>query len=234
MEVARPATVQLLVAGLEEKEKVRVVWGEEVTVRCAPRDLGHPPPLLQLSLINSSEPVEESRAGAVAELSYFPTLQESGARFACRWSQEAGGRRLYQGEELSAPLDVVMAPSLLLEVESSLLYQHGLTLTPQLMSRPVPGPSEVTWRVVTDNQTVLSVPEAAEAGLADLRVSEVVNLARENEWETSLQVFNLTENMTAWLHVETEAGVLDRMFLVTLPDPSEMVSLTQYQITLDG
>ena len=239
MEVARPAAVKLHVTGQEEKEEekvVRVVWGEEVSVRCAPRDSGHPPPVLQLSLLNSS--AEESKEGSEAELSYFPTLQESGARFSCRWRQESGQETLYQGQELSAPLDVVMAPSLLLEVETSRLYYPGLTISPQLMSRPLPAPAQVTWRILTENQTVFSVPEAGEAGLVDLLVSEVVNLSRDHEWETSLQLFNLTENLTAWLHVETEVGSLDKMFLVTLPDPSQvqdwdLVSMTQSQVTLD-
>ena len=58
-------------------------------------------------------------------------------------------------------------------------------------------------------------------------------------WVTSVQLFNLTENLTVWLRVETEVGTLDKMFLLTLPDPSEMagsdlVSMTQYQITYDG
>ena len=240
VEVARPAAVKLHVTGQEEEEVVRVVWGEEVSVRCSPRDSGHPPPVLQLSLLNSSaEAAEESQAGSEAELSYFPTLQESGARFSCRWRQEAGQETLYQGQELSAPLDVVMAPSLLLEVETSRLYYPGLTISPQLMSRPLPAPAQVTWRILTENQTVFSVPEAGEAGLVDLLVSEVVNLARDHEWETSLQLFNLTENLTAWLHVETEVGSLDKMFLVTLPDPSQvpdwdLVSMTQSQVTLDS
>ena len=47
VEVARPAAVKLHVTGQEEKEEeevLRVVWGEEVSVRCSPRASGHPPP----------------------------------------------------------------------------------------------------------------------------------------------------------------------------------------------
>ena len=93
---------------------------------------------------------------------------------------------------------------------------------------------------VFDNNTVLSPSEAAEVGLADLQVSEVSGLPRAPyEWATSVQLFNLTENVTVWLRVETEVGSLDQMFLITLPDPSQMagsdlVSMTQYQITYDG
>ena len=185
----------------------------------------------------------ESQAGppGTLRLSHFPALEESGARFGCRWWQEdPQGDILYQGQELSGPLEVVMAPSLTLEVETSLLYYPGLTLAPQLMSRPVPSQSEVTWQLVTENHTVFTPSEAAEVGLADLQVSEVSSLPRAPyEWVTSVQLFNLTENLTVWLRVETEVGTLDKMFLLTLPDPSEMagsdlVSMTQYQITYDG
>ena len=79
--------------------------------------------------------------------------------------------------------------------------------------------------------------EYFQAGLVDLEVSSLLpgEASSPYEWVTSVQLFNLTENLTVWLQVETEVGSLDKMFLVSLPDPSEMVSLTQqYQITLDG
>ena len=235
--MATPATVEVEV----EVDEGRVMWGEEVEVVCTVRS-GHPPAQLQLSLLNSSEPALASQAGpGAARLSYFPALQETGARFACRWWQpDLEGNILYQGQEVSGALEVVMAPSLTLEVETSLLYYPGLTIAPQLMSRPVPTQGEVTWRLVTDNHTVFSPSEAAEVGLADLQVSEVSGLPRAPyEWATSVQLFNLTENVTVWLRVETEVGSLDQMFLITLPDPSQMagsdlVSMTQYQITYDG
>ena len=238
VEVATPATVEVEL----EVPDGRVVWGEEVDVLCSASS-GHPPPHLQLSLLNSSALGSESQAGpGAARLSHFPALEESGARFVCSWwQQDPQGNILYQGQELSGPLEVVMAPSLTLEVETSLLYYPGLTIAPQLMSRPVPSQSEVVWRLVTENQTVFSPSEAAEAGLAELQVSEVSSLPRAPyEWVTSVQLFNLTENLTVWLQVETEVGPrLDKMFLVTLPDPSQvagsdLVSMTQYQITLDG
>ena len=237
VEVASPATVEV-----EVVEGDTVEWGQEVEVLCSASS-GHPPPRLQLSLLNSSGPAVESQAGpGTARLSHFPALEESGARFGCRWWQEdPQGHILYQGQELSGPLEVVMAPSLTLELETSLLYYPGLTLAPQLMSRPVPAQSEVVWRLLTQNQTVFTPSEAAEAGLVDLVVSEVISLPRAPfEWTTSVQLFNLTENLTLWLQVETAVGPrLEQMFLVTLPDPSEMAgsdlaSMTQYQITFDG
>ena len=235
--MARPAQVELRVEG-ESEGKVRVVWGERVAVVCTAS--GHPEPSLQLGLLNSSEAEEQPEAGGPrVELSYSPTLQEAGARFVCRWRQEEAesGRTLYEGEEISVELDVVMAPSLLLEVETDLQYRPGLRISPQLMSRPVPQPSQVTWRLLTDNQTVLSLPEAGEAGLVDVLLTEVTTQARApHEWRTELQLFNLTENLTAWLHVETEVGELDQMFQIRLPelsqlDGSDLVSMTQYQIT---
>ena len=238
MEVATPATVEV------EMKEDPVMWGEEVEVVCRARS-GHPPAHLQLSLQNTSaSPGLESQVepGLVTvRLSHFPALQETGARFVCSWWQsDTEGNILYQGLEESGPLEVVMAPSLTLELDTSLLYYPGLTIAPQLMSRPVPGPGEGSWRLVTDNHTVLTSSEAAELGLVDLLVSEVSGLPRAPyEWATSVQLFNLTENVTVWLGVETEVGSLDQMFLVTLPDPSQMegsdlVSMTQYQITYDG
>ena len=239
VEVATPATVEVEV----KVEEGRVMWGEEVDVVCTARS-GHPPPHLQLKLLNSSDPPaqhSQPEFQGVARLSHFPALEESGARFGCRWwQQDPEGNILYEGQEVSSPLEVVMAPSLTLEVETSLLYYPGLTIAPQLMSRPVPSQSEVTWQLVTENHTVFTPSEAAEVGLADLQVSEVSSLPRAPyEWVTSVQLFNLTENLTVWLRVETEVGTLDKMFLLTLPDPSEMagsdlVSMTQYQITYDG
>ena len=54
------------------------------------------------------------------------------------------GETLYSGSEASAPLNVVMGPSLLVDTESHLTFHPGLSLRPQFMARPAPAESQVT------------------------------------------------------------------------------------------
>ena len=180
VEVATPATVEVEL--LVEERTGRVVWGEEVEVLCSTTTPGNPPAILQLSLItansssssSSEQPTLESQelAGPSLSASYSPALEESGARFGCRWWQldPESGSILYHGLQLSPPLEVVMAPSLLgeRELETSLLYYPGLTIAPQLRSRPVPEPSQVTWRLLTTNQSVLTPSQAAEVSRTEI------------------------------------------------------------------
>ena len=159
-------------------------------------------------------------------------------RFVCTWSQTGrGGALLYTGRHASPPLQVVMAPSLLLEMEPGHTHLDTptsvTTITPQFMARPVPRPQDLAWTLVTANLTSLDLAEAAEAGVADIEVGAVRRAASSSdpdEWEVELRLWNLTENVTLWFHAENRAGSMDQMFTVSLvrPAPGEEASLQQY------
>ena len=159
-------------------------------------------------------------------------------RFVCTWSQTGrGGALLYTGRHASPPLQVVMAPSLLLEMEPGHAHLDTpstvTTITPQFMARPVPRPQELAWTLVTANLTSLDLAEAAEAGVADSEVGAVRRAASSSnpdEWEVELRLWNLTENVTLWFHAENRAGSMDQMFTVSLVSPAlgEEASLQQY------
>ena len=122
---------------------------------------------------------------------------------------------MYKGESVSGPLNVVMGPSIIMEMETQYIYEEGLRITPQFMARPVPDPEDIRWYVLTENQTTLDVHEAAEAGLVNLVPGSVRNVARNSnpdEWELDLRIFNLTDNVTVWFHAENSVGFLDKMF----------------------
>ena len=107
-----------------------------------------------------------------------------------------------------------MGPSLLLEMEAVLTFTQGMRIVPQFMARPVPRPEDVRWFVLTENQTTLDLRETSEAGLGDLVGSEVrpASSGNPDEWEVELRLFNLTENVTIWLHVENSVSFMDKMF----------------------
>lgn len=221
---------------MREQEE-QVVWGEEVKVECEVSSAGNPLPSLHLGLENTELTAQLSEDGLVATVSYFPTLQETGQRFLCNWSQVSDeGETLYSGSEASAPLNVVMGPSLLVDTESHLTFHPGLSLRPQFMARPAPAESQVKWYLLTENSTTLQPEEASEAGLVDLVViselRHMVSSKSEWEWESQVKLFNLTENVTIWFHVENSVGFLDKMFIVELPAATSATSdeLQQHNI----
>ena len=73
------------------------------------------------------------------------------------------------------------------------------------------------WYLLTENSTTLQPEEASEAGLVDLVViselRHMVSSKSEWEWESQVKLFNLTENVTIWFHVENSVGFLDKMFI---------------------
>ena len=216
MTVATPAKVMLKVMGSrsKEQEEITVIWGQEVEAECKVMLPSNPAPSLHLSLNNSSQVTRTS--SGTARLTYLPSLRESGSRFSCSWLQSGpDGGTLYKGEAVSGPLNVVMGPSLIMEMETQFIYEEGLRITPQFMAKPVPDPEDIRWYVLTENQTTLDVQEAGEAGLVNLLPGSVRNIARNSnpdEWETELRIYNLTDNVTVWFHAENSVGFLDKMF----------------------
>ena len=107
--VAVPAMVSLNIPTTQDK--VVVVQGKEVEVACLVEKTGHPAPSLSLSM-NKSSDMAKLGGGSRARVSYYPTIEETGSVFICKWEQVGpGGEVLYQGEEVSAPFDVMMTPS---------------------------------------------------------------------------------------------------------------------------
>ena len=70
--------------------------------------------------------------------------------------------------------------------------------------------------MLTDNQTTLDIKEASDAGVADLVISDIRSIDtinRPDEWQVDVKIFNLTENVTLWFHVENAVGFMDKMFI---------------------
>ena len=70
--------------------------------------------------------------------------------------------------------------------------------------------------MLTDNQTTLDIKEASDAGVADLVISDIRSIDTINnpdEWQVDVKIFNLTENVTLWFHVENAVGFMDKMFI---------------------
>ena len=70
--------------------------------------------------------------------------------------------------------------------------------------------------MLTDNQTTLDIKEASDAGVADLVISDIRSIDTINnpdEWQVDVKIFNLTENVTLWFHVENTVGFMDKMFI---------------------
>ena len=126
---------------------------------------------------------------------------------------------------MSRPLSVVMGPSLLLEMDMMLTYREGMQIVPQLMARPAPRTEAVRWYVLTENQTTLDLHETSEAGIGDLVSGELrpASSGNQDEWEVELRLFNLTENVTVWFHIENDVSFMDKMFSGT----SLIITLSQ-------
>ena len=212
--MAVPAMVSLNIPTTQDK--VVVVQGKEVEVACLVEKTGHPAPSLSLSM-NKSSDMAKLRGGSRARVSYYPTIEETGSVFICKWEQVGpGGEVLYQGEEVSAPLDVMMVPSILADIPAEYEYQVRMQLLVFFLANPAPAQEDVQWNVVMDNQVRLGVEEVGE--LVGGKVNEVSNTSYK--FETAITISNLTENMTLEITIRNMAGSVKKMFIIMVPSPT--------------
>ena len=212
--VAVPAMVSLNIP--TTKEKVVVVQGKEVEVACLVKKTGHPAPTLSLSM-NKSSDMAKLGGGSRARVSYYPTMEETGSVFICKWEQVGpGGEVLYQGEEVSAPLDVMMAPSILPDTPAEYQYQDSMQLLVIFLAKPAPAQEDVQWYMVRENQTRLGVEEMEELVVGE--VNEASNTSYK--FETAITISNLIENMTLEITIRNMAGSVKKMFSILVPSPT--------------
>ena len=213
--VAVPAIVSLNIP--TKQEKVVVVWGEEVEVVCLVERPGNPAPIISLSL-NKSSDMAQLGGGSRAKVSYYPTMEETGSVFICKWEQVGpGGEVLYQGEEVSAPLEVIMAPSILAETPAEYLYEDRMELVVQFMAKPAPGKEDVQWFLVMDNQTKLGVEKIGDMG--EFVVGEI-KANKMHEFVSSIFISNLTENIMLGISIRNMAGSVEKIFSIMVPSPT--------------
>ena len=81
--VAMPAEVSLYASTIQEK-KVVAVSGERLEVACLVKR-GHPAPTISI-WVNKSSGLAQLGEGA-SSVSYYPTMQDSGSMFICKWEQ---------------------------------------------------------------------------------------------------------------------------------------------------
>ena len=177
---------------------------------------GHPAPSLSLSM-NKSSDMAKLGGGSRARVNYYPTIEETGSVFICKWEQVGpGGEILYQGEEVSAPLDVMMVPSILADTPAEYEYQDRMQLLVFFLAKPAPAQEDVQWNVVMDNQVRLGVEVVGE--LVGGEVNEVSNTSYK--FETAITISNLTENMTLEITIRNMAGSVKKMFFIMVPSPN--------------
>ena len=111
-----------------------------------------------------------------------------------------------------------MGPSLSFDMDPVYTYTPGMMISPQFMAKPVPSVDNISWYLMTENQTTLDIHEASEAGVADLVPSELTraNTNNPDEWRADIMIYNLTENVTIWFHVDNGVGFMDKMFQGTV------------------
>ena len=212
--VAVPAMVSLNIPTTQDK--VVVVQGKEVEVACLVEKTGHPAPSLSLSM-NKSSDTAKLGGGSRARVTYYPTIEETGSVFICKWEQVGpGGEVLYQGEEVSAPLDVMMVPSILADTLAEYEYQDRMQLLVFFQAKPAPAQEDVQWNVVMDNQVRQGVEEVVE--LVGGEVNEVSNISYK--FETAITISNLTENMTLEITIRNMAGSVKKMFFIVVNSPT--------------
>ena len=212
--VAVPAMVSLNIHTTQDKAVV--VQGNEVEVACLVEKTGHPAPSLSLSM-NKSSDMAKLGGGSRARVSYYPTIEETGSVFICKWEQVGpGGEVLYQGEDVSAPLDVMMVPSILADTPAEYEYQVRMQLLVFFLANPAPAQEDVQWNVVMDNQVRQGVEEVVE--LVGGEVNEVSNTSYK--FETAITISNLTENMTLEITIRNMAGSVKKMFFIMVPSPN--------------
>ena len=212
--VAVPAMVSLNIPTTQDK--VVVVQSKEVEVAYLVEKTGHPAPSLSLSM-NKSSDMAKLGGGSRARVSYYPTIEETGSVFICKWEQVGpGGEVLYQGEEVSAPLDVMMVPSILADTPAEYEYQDRMQLLVIFLAKPAPAKEDVQWYMVMENQVRLGVEEMEQLVVGE--VNEVSNTSYK--FETAITISNLTENMTLEITIRNMAGSVKKMFFIMVPSPN--------------
>ena len=210
MTVGVPAKVSLSIPTM------KVIQGEEMDVRCLVSKAGNPPPSISLSL-NKSSDLAQLGGGDRALVSYYPTEEETGSVFICKWEQVGPmGTILYQGEEVSAPLYVMIAPSIVEDTPGEYLYQEGMEVVMEFLAKPAPAKENVQWEMMTETKEKMVLED-----LAVVEVGEVETVAdEEHKFKTSISVHNLTENITMEITVKNEAGLVKKTILIFLPPPA--------------
>ena len=213
--VAVPAMVSLNIP--TTKEKVVMVQGKEVEVACLVKKTGHPAPTISLSM-NKSSDMAKPGGGRRARVSYYPTMEETGSVFICKWEQVGpGGEVLYQGEEVSAPLDVMMAPSILPDTPAEYQYQDSMQLLVIFLAKPAPAQEDVQWYMVMENQARLGEEEMQNLDVLELGVIKQVVGQDSLQFETSITLSNLTENITLEINIRNMAGSVRKAFVIMVP-----------------
>jgi len=232
--VAHPAKPVLsLPANAVQQGALESVWGGEVAITCSAPG-GLPQASVALSLEKEEDKAELGQ-GTRAQVSYYPTLRETGAVFVCRWEQRAKtGDLIYSGEERAPPLLVLFPPQVLPEVKTSLVWRQDLTISAPIRARPRP---QVQWLVVTENG---SVPlEETPVHRAEFKYEfdalEVTELDREDwTWEAKLQVVSLTQATTIILLVENRVGSKEVRFTVEMPPAPQPRSSQDQEVANPG
>ena len=118
--------------------------GEDVEVSCPLVESGHPP--AQLTLYHEKRGQEKLQLSLGSPVTFRPQLEDTGSAFSCVWSQAGpSGETLYQGKLHSDPLEVVVAPTILTQGDTELLFTEDLRIPVKFRSKPWPQENDIVW-----------------------------------------------------------------------------------------
>jgi len=233
--VAHPAKPVLsLPTAAVQQGALETVWGGEVAVGCSAPG-GLPQASVALTLEKETDKADLGH-GTRAQVSYYPTLRETGAVFVCRWQQLAKtGELLYSGEERAPPLLVLLPPEVLPEVATSLVWRPGLTISAPIRARPKP---QVQWLLVTQNGSSIPLEETpVEQAEFKYEFGSLEVTRREGEewgWDAQLEVVSLKEATTILLLAENRVGAKEIHFTLEMPPAPQPRSSQDQEVANPG
>ena len=120
--------------------------GESVEVSCPVVESGNPP--AEVTLYHEKRGEERLELSPGTAVTVLPRLEDTGSAFSCVWSQAGpDGETLYQGKLHSDPLEVVVAPTIISDTDTELLFTEDLRIAVKFRSKPWPQENDIVWRL---------------------------------------------------------------------------------------
>ena len=218
--VAQQAIVSFNINNIQDKMMVK--QGVEVVVACLLEKHGYPAPTISISL-NKTTGLTNLGGGENTTVSYYPSLQDTGATLLCQWEQVGpGGEVLYIGEEVTAPLDVVLAPTIL-PSPAQYLYHDGTKLIIQFLAKPVPAHKDVKWFLIMKDNERRGIEKMEDLVVVMGDMEEIRN--ESHKFETSLYISNLTHNITLEITIRNMVGLDKKIITIIVPSPAATTQL---------